>query len=160
MRIKIVAVGRLKRAPEAELSRDYAGRIAKLGRQVGITGIDIVEVPESGAQSADRRKSDEASAIYAKFTGKPFVVALDEHGKSLSSVAFSKVLSSQLNAGTQEMCFVIGGPDGLDASLIQTAHKTIQLGAMTWPHRLVRVMLTEQIYRAVTILTNHPYHRA
>ena len=160
MRITVAAVGRLKRAPEEALSRDYAERIGKLGRQVGVTGINIIEVPESGAQSAVQRKAEEARALQAKWSGKPVIVTLDEHGQSLTSVAFSKFISSHLQAGTQEMGFLIGGPDGLDASLIESAHKSICLGAMTWPHRLVRVMLTEQIYRAVTILANHPYHRA
>ena len=160
MRITITAVGRLKRAPEEELSRDYLGRISKLGRQVGITGVEVKEVPESAAGSAAQRKVDEARAIQAKQPERSVIIALDERGKAMNSSEFSKLIRGCLEDGTSDLSFVIGGPDGLDPALINDARQQVCFGAMTWQHRLVRVMLAEQIYRAVTILANHPYHRA
>ena len=87
-------------------------------------------------------------------------VALDEHGRQLDSLGFARQLGRWREAGAIELGFLIGGPDGLAASVLEQAAAVIALGAMTWPHRLVRVMLAEQLYRAETILAGHPYHRA
>jgi 23S rRNA (pseudouridine1915-N3)-methyltransferase len=160
MRIAITAVGRLKRAPEEELSRDYLGRISKLGRQIGITDVVVKEIPESTAGSAAQRKTDEARSILSKQSDRAIIIALDEHGPSMDSIAFSRLIKTCLEDGTADLTFVIGGPDGLEPALLKNARQRVCFGKLTWPHRLVRVMLAEQIYRAVTILVNHPYHRA
>ena len=159
MRITIAAVGRLKRAPEKDLCDDYITRTVKLGRQAGITGLQLLEIPESQHAEGAVRKSQEAAQLTGKIPPGARIVCLDERGEAKDTVQFSKLIQKQADAGTQELVFVIGGPDGLDPDFVDAATNTLSFGRMTWPHRLVRVMLTEQIYRAVTLMVNHPYHR-
>ncbi|MEM7426380.1 MAG: 23S rRNA (pseudouridine(1915)-N(3))-methyltransferase RlmH [Pseudomonadota bacterium] len=159
MRITIAAAGRLKRAPEKDLCDDYLARTAKLGKQAGITAISVVEVPESRQQDAKTRKHDEAAQILAKVPDGARIVCLDENGDARDTSQFCELIRSHADGGTQDLAFLIGGPDGLDPELLRDATTTLSFGRMTWPHRLVRVMLTEQIYRAVTLMVNHPYHR-
>jgi 23S rRNA (pseudouridine1915-N3)-methyltransferase len=87
------------------------------------------------------------------------LVALDEGGKGLASRAFADRIAAWRDAGDANVAFVIGGADGLGAAILEKARIRLAFGAMTWPHQLVRVMLAEQLYRAVTILSGHPYHR-
>ena len=87
-------------------------------------------------------------------------MALDERGETLGSEVFAQALGRRRDAGTPDMVYVIGGADGLSPDLRRTAAQTISFGAATWPHQLVRVMLLEQLYRAVTPLAGHPHHRA
>ncbi len=159
MHISIFAVGRLKRAPEEDLVRDYTSRLTKIGRHVGISGVAVREFNESSAQTAEQRKSQEAKTLIASLPDKARVVVLDERGENLTSKRFSGLVQSSLDDGDRDLVFVIGGPDGLDETISAMAKSKISFGKLTWPHRLVRVMLSEQIYRAVTILVNHPYHR-
>ncbi len=159
MRITIAAVGRLKRAPEKDLCDDYLKRASKLGRQAGISALTILEVPESQQAGASGRKRQEAENLQGKLPAAAKVICLDEHGKAMDTTQFSKLIQSHSDGGTQDLAFVIGGPDGLEPEFLASATTTLSFGRMTWPHRLVRVMLTEQIYRAVTLMVNHPYHR-
>ncbi|NNF78708.1 MAG: 23S rRNA (pseudouridine(1915)-N(3))-methyltransferase RlmH [Rhizobiales bacterium] len=159
MRITVCAVGRLKRAPEAELCSDYLARAEKLGRQVGLSKAEIIEVPESQNAQADARKAQEATALEAKLSPGALVICLDEHGQNVDSKEFSKIIKNAADSGTSELAFLLGGPDGLSQHLVSSAARTLCFGRMTWPHRLARVMLLEQIYRAVTLMVNHPYHR-
>lgn len=159
MRITICAVGRLKRAPEAELCSDYLTRAEKLGRQVGITKAQIIEVAESDDAQSAARKAQEADALHAKMSSGAMIICLDEHGQSVDSKSFSNIIKRAADDGTSELAFVIGGPDGLSPELLERASRTICFGRMTWPHRIARVMLLEQVYRAVTLMVNHPYHR-
>ncbi|WP_346913364.1 23S rRNA (pseudouridine(1915)-N(3))-methyltransferase RlmH [uncultured Roseibium sp.] len=87
------------------------------------------------------------------------LVVLDEHGKSLSSLHFSRKLEGWKDEGVQDVVFAIGGADGHGAELLARADLKIAFGTMTWPHQLVRILLSEQIYRALTIQAGHPYHR-
>ena len=103
--------------------------------------------------------SDEAKLLSGALAPKAFTVVLDERGKPMASEAFAAVLQRHLDSGTQDLSFLIGGPDGHAADTRDRAGLLLGFGPMTWPHRLVRVMLFEQIYRAVTIMTGHPYHR-
>ncbi len=159
MRITLGAVGRLKRAPEKDLCDDYLKRTGKLGRQVGITALNVLEVPESQAGDAAARKSQEAAVLLSKLPSGMVLIGMDERGDALDSPGFSRLIQKQADNGTAELGFVIGGPDGLAPQLLEVATTTLCFGRMTWPHRLVRVMLAEQIYRAVTLMVNHPYHR-
>ena len=159
MRITICAVGRLKRAPEAELCADYQARAEKLGRQTGLSKIEIVEVPEAQEASAAARKTREANALEAKIAPGALLICLDENGESVDSKEFSKIIKSAADGGTSQLAFVLGGPDGLSPELLSSARRSLCFGRMTWPHRFARVMLLEQIYRAVTLMVNHPYHR-
>lgn len=159
MRISVIAVGRLKPGAEKDLAEDYRKRAAGLGRKAGVTKLDATEFPESREANAPSRIAEEAKLITGALPPDAFVIALDERGKSMASAAFADALTRQIDGGTQDIAFVIGGPDGLSPGIRERADLLLAFGAMTWPHRLVRVMLLEQIYRAVTIMVNHPYHR-
>lgn len=157
MRLVIVAVGRARAGPLRTLFEDYAGRIAAtrlLGR------VDLREVEERRPLAAPELKLREAELIRAALPKGAVSVALDARGQALSSEAFAARLGQWRDAGTADLSFIIGGADGLDPTLIKSASLVLSLGAMTWPHMLARVMLAEQLYRAATILTGHPYHRA
>lgn len=160
MRIILAAVGRLKAGPERELSARYLERAQLACRAIGLTGVEVRELDESRARRAEDRKAEEAQAIVALAPKGCRLILLDERGKSIGSEDFSKDIATARDAGEATYVIVIGGPDGLDQALRAQAAKTLCFGAMTWPHQLVRVMALEQIYRAITILSGHPYHRA
>ena len=159
MRLQVLCVGRLKAGPERQLVTRYSGRIGPVGRSVGLGPVDIREIAESGARRADDRKIDEALRIAALLPEGGTLWALDEKGASLTSEDFARDIARLRNDGTSALVFAVGGPDGLDESLRQRANRMIAFGAMTLPHQLIRALLLEQIYRATTILSGHPYHR-
>jgi 23S rRNA (pseudouridine1915-N3)-methyltransferase len=135
-------------------------RAEGLGRKAGISRIAIHEFAESQAASPASRMADEARLLASVLPPKGFSIVLDERGKAMASDAFAGLLRRHLEGATSDVAFLIGGPDGHDPATREHAGLLLSFGPMTWPHRLVRVMLYEQIYRAVTILVNHPYHRA
>lgn len=149
----------MKAGPERELLRRYIDRAEGSARGVGLAGVDIVEVAESPARASPQRKREEAAALRAKIPDGSTVISLDEGGESLDSDAFAALLSRSRDSGIPGLVLVIGGPDGLDAAW-RKDHRSIAFGRMTIPHQLVRVLLAEQIYRAITIMAGHPYHRA
>jgi 23S rRNA (pseudouridine1915-N3)-methyltransferase len=159
VRILILAVGRLKDGPERELVARYGERAAATGRLLGFTGFDCVELPESRAQRPADRKAEEAAALMTK-AGDAALVVFDEKGSSPTSEAFAGLLASRRDAGRRTMAMVVGGPDGLDPALAAGADARIAFGQMTLPHQIVRGLVAEQLYRAMTILAGHPYHRA
>jgi len=158
MRIAIAAVGRMKSGPERELVLRYLDRASASGRPLALTGFDVIELGESRAGSAASRKSEEARALRAALP-EGAVVALDERGKSMGSDAFARQLEKWRDAGRPAVSFIIGGADGIDPELVASADLALSFSPMVWPHQLVRIMLAEQLYRAITILTGHPYHR-
>jgi len=160
MRIVIAAVGRLKQGPERELSERYRKRAADAGRSVGLTSFEVIEIRESRADNAVRRMLEESIAIANVIPERAVVAILDERGVSVPSVAFAGHLQGWRTNDPPAVVFIIGGADGLAQSLRERANLTIAFGAATWPHQLVRIMLLEQLYRAVTILSGHPYHRS
>jgi 23S rRNA (pseudouridine1915-N3)-methyltransferase len=160
MRIVIAAVGRLKQGPERELAAEYRKRAEQVGRAFGLRDIEVVEIRESKAADAERRRVEEAIAIANVIPERAVVVALDQRGRSLDSATLAATLREWRAEDRPAACFVIGGADGLAASLQGRAKLNLAFGAATWPHQLVRVMLLEQLYRAGTILAGHPYHRA
>lgn len=160
MRVTFIATGRLKAGQEAELAARYIDRMAKAGPAIGIEFARTVELTESRAQSSDQRKSDEAAELEKNLPKGAFLVLLDERGKTFDSVEFAERLGHIRDDGQRDIVLAIGGPDGFDKDLRQRADLTISFGRMTWPHQLVRIMLAEQLYRAVTILAGHPYHRS
>jgi 23S rRNA (pseudouridine1915-N3)-methyltransferase len=157
-RLTIAAVGRLKAGPERELAERYLDRAVKAGARLGLS-IGVHEVPESRAASSDTRKREEAAALLGALPGSATLIALDEGGGSLTSRVFAERLAAWRDTGVEQIGFFIGGPDGLDGGLLKAATLRLAFGAMTWPHQLVRLLLAEQIYRATTILSGHPYHR-
>jgi len=146
--IDILAGGRAKSAPETVLATSYLDRARDAGRALGFASFALTEF--------DERKPEK---IIEASNATPLVVALDERGKSLSSEAFAKQLVRWRDDGETRALFLIGGPDGLPAETKREARLILSFGAQTWPHLLVRAMLAEQLYRAVTILAGHPYHR-
>lgn len=160
MHITISAVGRMKSGPERELVARYLDRARAGGRQLGLTGFDMAEFSESRAQRPEQRKSEEAGQLTGALPDDCFVFVLDERGKSISSEEFAGLISAERDAGRKSTAFIIGGPDGLDRPIRQRANLVLSFSALTWPHQLVRVLLAEQLYRATTIMSGHPYHRA
>ena len=159
MRIIVAAVGRLKQGPETELAARYAKRATQTGRNLGLRDIEIVEIRESRADDAGKRMLEESIALANIIPPGAAVVLLDATGKNLDSAAFAAQLSAWRGNDRPAVVFVIGGADGLAPGLRDKAALRLSFGAAIWPHQLVRVMLLEQIYRATTILTGHPYHR-
>ena len=160
MRIVVAAVGRLKRGPETELSERYRKRAAQTGRQLGLRDIEIVEIRESRADEAGKRMLEESIALANIIPQGAAVVLLDSHGENIDSAGLAAQLAAWRAEDKPALVILIGGADGLSPSLKDKAQLRLSFGAATWPHQLVRVMLLEQLYRAVTILTGHPYHRA
>jgi len=159
MRLAVVAIGRVKAGPDRELAERYLERTAKAGRSLGFKSIDIIELAESRAQRAGDRISEEGAALAKILQGDAVCVALDGSGVAQSSEAFAAQMGRWRDGGRETVFFIIGGADGLSADIRRRANLTISFGKATWPHQLVRIMLLEQLYRAVTILSGHPYHR-
>jgi len=158
MRIVVAAVGRLKRGPEQELAERYRERAVKSGRGIGLRSVEIIEIAESRAREAQRRMLEESIALANIIPKDAASVLLDPRGEALDSNSFTKRLRGW-NDGGRDVAFVIGGPDGLAPTLSDQADLHLAFGTLTWPHQLVRILLLEQIYRSVTILSGHPYHR-
>ncbi len=159
MHIDILAVGRMKSGPERELYNRYAERIGKVGKPLHLFGPRLIEIPEARAGNAEARKTEEATVLIDKSNSDSRVLLLEEHGRDISSTDFSSLISSEQEAGAQSLVFAIGGPDGHGETMRERSFSSIRFGSVTWPHQLARVMLVEQLYRAVTIMAGHPYHR-
>ena len=159
MRLSILAVGRMKSGPERELYDRYADRISKSGKALHFMGPELHEIVESRTQEPQKRKSEEASQLIQAAGEGARIILLDERGKDFSSQEFSQLLKSEQDMGTAKLAFAIGGPDGHGDELKNTSVRKIRLGSMTWPHQIARILLVEQIYRGITILSGHPYHR-
>ncbi|MBP0437740.1 23S rRNA (pseudouridine(1915)-N(3))-methyltransferase RlmH [Tianweitania sediminis] len=160
MRVGINAIGRLKAGAERDLVARYLDRFTKAAPPLGLEFSGVSEAAESRLGSAAERMREEASRVDVALSGGAALVLLDERGKNVGSTAFAQLIAHQRDAGTRQMVFAIGGPDGHAPVLHEKASQLISFGAATWPHQLVRVMLAEQLYRAATILSGHPYHRA
>lgn len=159
MRIIVAAIGRMK-GPEAELAERYLKRANQAGRALGWKGIEVIEIRESRADEVMKRMLEESIALANVIPPGAAVALLDEKGDALGSEAFATELAAWRGNNVPAVVFMIGGADGLAASLRDKARLRLSFGAATWPHQMVRVMLLEQLYRATTILSGHPYHRA
>ena len=159
MRLSLVCVGRLKAGPEREMFERYFNRLTESARGVGVLGIDLREIDESRARRPEDRRVEEGGAILAAVPPGGVLVLLDERGTSPTSEEWAADIGRARDASRTAYAVAIGGPDGLDAPLRAKAHRIVGFGSMTWPHKLVRVMAGEQLYRAFTILAGHPYHR-
>jgi 23S rRNA (pseudouridine1915-N3)-methyltransferase len=148
LKLRIIAVGRLKPSPMRELCDEYLKRITWTLR------LDEIEAPKSSTPA------QEAGLILSRLPKTPFIIALDERGESLDSLTFAKKINvwNDQSPGS-EMTFLIGGAGGFNDEIRKKAKFLMSFGKQTWPHMLVRVMLLEQIYRAQQILAGHPYHR-
>ena len=153
MRLTLICVGKLTRAPEAAMAQDYAERATAAGRSLALSPVEIIEV-----EGRKPGRASEAEAILAKAAGAT-LIACDERGRAMTSRAFAQQLAGLRDAGVRHLAFAVGGADGLDAAVTTAAREQLSFGPQTWPHALARLMLAEQVYRAVTILAGAPYHR-
>ncbi|MBO0734629.1 MAG: 23S rRNA (pseudouridine(1915)-N(3))-methyltransferase RlmH [Methylocapsa sp.] len=159
MRLLLCCVGRLKAGPERELVARYIERAAAAGPALGFAKVALREVAESRAARAADRKREEARALCGLWPPDAAIIAFDESGRPVTSRDFAAVLARLRDEGRGCAALAIGGPDGLDESLVAAVPLGLSLGPMTWPHQLARIMAAEQMYRAITILAKHPYHR-
>ena len=155
MRVHICAVGRLRAGPERDLLDDYLTRFERTGRALGLTlgGMHEVEDKKGGGMEA------EAKLLSRALPQGAIIAALDERGKVMTSPDFAARLAGFRDQGQGDLAFVIGGADGIASALRNSADFKLSFGQMVWPHMLARVMLSEQLYRAASILAGSPYHR-
>lgn len=159
MRLAIAAVGRLKDGPERALYLKYAKRIDDAGRAIALGPLVLTEIAEGRQAGAGQRRADEAARMLAAVEAADFAIVLDEGGKTFGSEAFARFLAARRDEGRRMTAFLIGGPDGHGDAVRARGQLTLSLGPMTLPHGLARIVLAEQLYRAATILSGHPYHR-
>ena len=155
MRVQIAAVGRLRKGPERDLFDDYQTRFDRTGRPLGLGPLMMLEVEDKKGGG----KAAEATLLERAVPKGARICCLDERGKLISSPDFADKLADWRDTGTQDLCFVIGGADGIAPDLRARADFSLSFGKMVWPHMLARVMLSEQLYRAASILAKSPYHR-
>ncbi|HZQ40024.1 MAG TPA: 23S rRNA (pseudouridine(1915)-N(3))-methyltransferase RlmH [Rhizomicrobium sp.] len=160
MRLWIYAIGHMRGTPEGLLVEEFCDRARKLGRNMGFSAVALEELAVSKQREAAARMKDEAERLAARMPEGAHIVLLDARGKGMTSEDFADMLGSLRDVGTRDLAFIIGGPDGLSALPGKKAGRSLAFGPQTWPHLLARVLLTEQVYRALTILAGHPYHRA
>ncbi len=153
MRLVLLAVGRLPRSPEVELVKTYVDRATAAGRSLGLGPVEVIEV-----EGRKPGKAAEAEALRAHLADS-HVIACDERGTARTSRDFAGLIGRLRDDGVRRLVLMIGGADGLDPVLVAEANGKLAFGPQTWPHALVRAMLAEQVYRAVTILAGGPYHR-
>ena len=154
MRITLLAVGRLGRQPEAQLALDYAARATASGKALGLSPVEIVEV-----EARKPGKIAEGEALLAAIEPGARLAVCDEHGETWTSRGFAQRIGGWRDGGERRLYLVIGGADGLSEAVLAAARDKLAFGPQTWPHALARLMLAEQVYRAVTILAGSPYHR-
>ncbi len=159
LQITIIAVGRAKDSAERDLFNKYRERFDKVGSGQGLASLSLIEVEEKRSIQGDERKKREAELILNALPEGAVLVLLDERGKALSSKEICQLIETNRDQGVRDLVFVIGGADGVTIELRNLATKLLSFGPATWPHMLARTMLGEQIYRAVCILSGHPYHK-
>lgn len=158
MKVVVFAVGRLGRIAEAELSQDYIRRASLTGRALGLGPVELVEID---ARRPGKLAEGETvlAALEAGGRSGLHIIACDEHGRASSSRQFAERIGRLRDDGVRRLALLIGAADGLSQSVLDQADETLAFGPQTWPHALARVMLTEQLYRATTLLSGGPYHR-
>ena len=149
----------MKAGPERDLFDRYAKRAAALGPVAGFSSVTFREFDESRAKNVDERRAAEARLLREAVGKGAWLCALDERGVNLTTAAWAAEMGRARDAGRSAYAVVIGGPDGIEPDLRGDAQSRVAFGALTFPHQLMRVMAAEQIYRCLTILTGHPYHR-
>ena len=155
MKIKVLAIGKTDSQAFAEQIADYTSRVR---RYISLEFEALPDVKNAKNLSENEQKQKEAKAVLAKISAGDTLVILDERGKQFSSVDFANYLQKLMNSGIKSLVFVIGGPYGIDDTLKQKARASWSLSLLTFSHQMVRLFVVEQIYRAMTILNNQPYH--
>ena len=151
MRITLAAVDRAKAGPARDLYELYAGRLT--------WRLTLKEIEERRAPTPDELKAREGERLLAAVPEGARLIALDEAGRGLTSAALAEQLRRWQDQGMRHLAIAIGGAEGLSEAVKARADLVLALGPMTWPHLVVRALITEQLYRAQTILAGHPYHR-
>jgi 23S rRNA (pseudouridine1915-N3)-methyltransferase len=160
MRLWIYAIGNMRGTPEGTLCEEFLDRAKKLGRNMGFSAVTLEELAVSKHRNVQARMREEAERLAARLPEGAHIVLLDARGKGMTSEDFAEMLGSLREVGTKDLAFVVGGPDGLSPLPGKKAGRSLAFGPQTWPHLLARALLSEQLYRAFTILAGHPYHRA
>lgn len=160
MRLIIAAVGKMRAGPERALFEDYQRRAEGAGRTLGLTGPALTECEAPKNATGVKRQEQEGALLLKAAPPGAHIVAMDERGKNLTSEDVAAAIARQRDSGAPAFTFFIGGADGHSSDIKAHASQIWSFGAATWPHMLARVMLAEQIYRAVAILSGHPYHRS
>jgi len=151
MRLTIASIGKFRGGPLEALYAEYAGRL--------VWPLTLREVEEKKPLKGEQLKIREAELLMKTVPKGAKIIALHERGKEFGSVEFSTLLGNFADDGIQDVAFLIGGADGHCKTTLEEADNLVSLGKMTWPHLMVRGLLAEQLYRAHSILTKHPYHR-
>lgn len=159
MHVLISAVGRAKPSPETDLVETFLTRANGLGPGLGFQTIALREVEEKKRLEGDQLKAREGELLLNTVPTGGALIALDERGRDLGSEDFAGLLARRRDDGTPALVFAIGGANGHGRDLRGRAEMTLRFGTATWPHMMVRAMLAEQIYRGLTIVAGHPYHR-
>ena len=154
MHITLISVGKLKKGPEHELVADYVARFNKSGPGIGLRSLKLIDVASGGGLDAEGERLLNAVPKGAQ------VIRLDEFGEAHTSVKFANKIARLRDTGTGDLCFLIGGAEGYSEAVRSAYPDRLALGPQTWPHRLVKAMITEQLYRAVSLLAGLPYHKA
>ena len=160
MRLLILCVGHARGTSEGALTDDFVTRAKNMGRRMGVPDVAVEEIAVSKARERPTRMQDEAERLTARVPDSAQVILLDAKGRGMTSEDFAEMIGALRDAGTKNLVFVIGGPDGLGTLPKIRPGRSLAFGPQTWPHLMVRAMLAEQLYRALTILAGHPYHRA
>ena len=158
MQLTLIAVGRAMAGPKMYVFDFYKKRLDGLRRTTGWS-LSLKEVEERKNLPAEQLKKRESDLLQAACPPGALIVALDETGTDLTSTGFAEQLRRWQDTRVSQLCFLIGGADGLDKHLKDNADATLCFGRMTWPHLLVRGLLAEQLYRAGCLLCGHPYHK-
>ncbi len=151
MNILLSSIGKFKAGPERALYENYTKRLP--------WKITLKEFEVKKSLATPQRRAEEAKLLLAASADADHVIALDEAGRDMGSAVFAAHLQKRRDTGDRAVAFIIGGADGLDETVRARADLLLSLGRMTWPHLLVRGLLAEQLYRAYSIMNNHPYHR-
>ena len=159
MRVEIIAVGRMKPGPEKDLFDNFAKRFDGQGKTQGLGPLSLTEVEEKKNLDRAELAAREGEKILNALPKGAKLIVLDERGRALTSKEFSEKLSQWRDEGAPACAFVIGGAGGLSEKVRNSADFKLSFGNQTWPHMMTRAMLSEQLYRAATILAGHPYHR-
>ena len=153
MRLRLLAVGKDRSGLYAPAVAEYAGRLERQLR------FELVELPEARKHAGTpRAREEEGEALLARLAPREHVVALDEHGKEYTSIELARRVEVWLGAG-RDVALVMGGSDGLAAPVLERAQEKLALSRLTLAHRLARLVLVEQLYRAMTIVRGEPYHK-
>ncbi|HVC30069.1 MAG TPA: 23S rRNA (pseudouridine(1915)-N(3))-methyltransferase RlmH [Steroidobacteraceae bacterium] len=155
MKARVIAVGTRPPAWVRDACADYTRR---LGSRLKLTLLEIEAGPRSAGQSARKAVETEARKLMTALRPDDWVVALDERGTQMSTRELAEWLGGRMREG-RDLAFLIGGPDGLAGEVVARSDLALSVSRLTLPHALVRVVLAEQLYRAMSILSHHPYHR-